>query len=203
MVAGLIAALPRLAHDVESDEPARHRKSYRRDVCADVVVRRKGLYGIDLVRCGSCRIEKMKRGALKFGGFNELVLEDLSVVIPPAGGGSVGDCRAERTSGTPRKVLQGLGIGDEFLSLRKLPMRFSSLRVERLSVSRLEGTNVVAVFSAERGVAKREGLALTDCRVVTPTGTNDVGKALLTVEPVLRLVWPFGDLDLYGDNGNS
>ncbi len=39
---------------------------------------------------------------------------------------------------TPRGIVRRLGISDEFLSSRGMPVRFSGLRISKLSVSRLD-----------------------------------------------------------------
>ena len=174
-------------------------KVFKRALAEDLRLTRHGVYGVDFVRCGACRLEKRKRGALTFGGFNVLVLEDLSVVLPP-------DETEKEPGATPRgdegarSVVRRMGISEDFLSGRGIPFKFSSVRVSKLEVNRLEGSNtVVRVFTASGAESVREGLSLTGCRVFR--GRDDagelVGKARLKLTGgKLRLIWPGGDLDV-------
>ena len=59
------------------------KRNFTVGVAEGLSVRRHGVYGVDFVRCGKCRIDKRKIGGFSIGCFNDLVLDDLSVVIPP------------------------------------------------------------------------------------------------------------------------
>ena len=72
----------------------RQKKEYRKVLAEDLRVTRHGVPGVDLLRCGICRLEKRKKGPLTLGGMNVLVMEDLSVVLPP-------EDSPERLSETP------------------------------------------------------------------------------------------------------
>ena len=52
-------------------------KHYRETLVEGLAVNRHGLYGVDLVRCRSCHIEKRKKGIFTLGGFNVLVIDDI------------------------------------------------------------------------------------------------------------------------------
>lgn len=167
------------------------RKRFSRELAADVSLRRHGVYGIDFVRCRSCRIEKLKHGPFTFGGLNVLVLEDLSVVIPPRE-----EADPEFGPITARSFAARLGIDNDFLRTQGTGLKFSGLRIERLDLSRLEGTNVVKVLSARAGEIKGDGLHLTGCGIMNCKGTNEVDLAILKYKPHLRLEWPDGEMDL-------
>lgn len=168
-------------------------KRLRRTVAEEVVVNRQGVYGVDFVRCRRCLLEKRRQGPLSFGGLNTLVLEDLRVVIPPREGPA--DDNEGNIDASPEDVARRLGVGDSFLGARGLPARFSGLRIEGLSVSRLEGTNVVPVFVAAHGEAKRDGLHMTDCVIMEPS-SNSFRHATLKIHPRLRLEWTGGGMNL-------
>lgn len=190
----------------------RQDKVFRRTLMENLRVTRHGVRGVDFVRCGVCRLEKRKRGALTFGGMNVLVLEDLDVVLPPAGDDRAGasaaavdgaeDGRPARPEEPSRDVIRRMGISDDFLAARGIPFRFSGVRVARLTLNRLQavgGTNAVArVLSARSAEAARDGLALTDCRLTRPGDTEEfIGRARLTrTGGALRLVWPGGAFDI-------
>lgn len=174
-------------------------KKFKKVLAEDVRVSRYGIYGVDLIRCGSCRVEKRRQGPFTLGGFNVLVLEDLSVIVPgktafgePAVSGEKGD-----PATTSRDVAAALGLSDGFLKSRGLMPKFSGLRVERLSVARLDAaTNVVPLFVAVSGEAKSDGLHLKQCAIIRSCHTNIVGNALLQVKPSLGLRWSSGFLGL-------
>ena len=155
-------------------------------------------------------MEKRKKGVLTFGGMNTLVLEGLDVVLPPEESGEPGGDGpdAHRPSGggdgqDARTVVRRLGISDGFLAKRGVPFKFSSVRIAGLSVGRLAGTNrVERIFSARSGVSRRDGLALSGCRLY-PSGANasegerELGAARLALDGrVLRLVWDGGTMDV-------
>ena len=188
----------RQSADTAAQTPARP-KVFKRALAEDLRLTRHGVYGVDFIRCGVCRLEKRKRGALTFGGFNVLVLEDLRVVLPPGGVEKETDATPRR-SDDPRSVVRRMGISEDFLSGRGILFKFSGVRISKLEVNRLEGTNtVVRVFTASGAESAREGLALTGCRLFR--GGDDagelVGKARLKLaDGKLRLIWPGGDLDV-------
>ena len=179
--------------DDAKDSPRRTR-TFQRDVLEGLSIRRSGLYGIDLVRCGRLRIEKRKLGPLTLGGFNELVIDDLYVVIPPreaeSGRATSEDAAPEasvaKTSGvgaTSREILSRMGLSSQFLAMQGLPKRFSGLRVNGLSVARLDGTNAVPCFTAVRAVGAREGLRLEGLAI----GGRTIGEGLLMNRKPLRI----------------
>ena len=185
-------------------------KVFRRTLIEDLRVTRHGVMGVDLIRCGVCRLEKRKKGVLTFGGMNTLVLEDLNVVLPPEEGGESGDGGqdAHRPSGggdgqDARAVVRRLGISDDFLAKRGVPFKFSAVRIAGLSVGRLSGTNrVERIFSARSGVSRRDGLALSGCRLF-PSGAEggederELDAARLVLDGrALRLVWDGGAIDV-------
>ena len=182
-------------HPDGAEDSARRSRTFRRDVLEDLAIRRSGLYGVDLVRCGRLRVEKRKLGPLTLGGFNELVIDDLHVVIPPleseSGRATPEDAASEASvSGTfggagaaSREILSRLGLSSKSLAMQGLPKRFSGLTVNGLSVSRLDGTNAVPCFTAVRAIGVREGLRLEGLAI----GGRTIGEGLLMNRKPLRI----------------
>lgn len=195
LLVGLIAMTPFALDNLDDPRTGKvpiHVKVFQRVLGKDLRVSRRGVYGVDFLRCGSCRLEKMRREPFTFGGLNALVLEDLHVVLPEEAW-SFQNPQSSDTSA--REILKGMGVGDSFLRAQGVNWKFSGLRVERLEVSRLEGTNTIP-FIMSSGGAKRDGLHLSDCAVISQTGTNRVGDAVLMVKPVPCLRWRNGAVPL-------
>ena len=179
-------------------EEDRRTEQFSKTIAEGVSVQRPGFYGVDFVKCGSCRVEKRKLGLFTLGGFNVLSLHDLSVVIPPGGAGawcekSANALRSDAGATTAREILAGMGISDEYMQTRGAALRFSGLKVVNLEVATLLGkTNVCPRFSAAYGVARRDGLHLKDCVVLENGVSNKVGDAVLRVKPEICLYWHTG-----------
>ena len=186
---------PKEREEIGRESPATDRHRHRLDLAEGISFSRHGCFGMELVRCGKCRLEKRKIGALTLAGFNELVLEDLAVVLPSAdiameGKPTDGETRVNDLAGF-------MGLEEDFLRSRGFQMRFSGLRIKKLAVSVLDAaTNAVPLFVAARGDAVRNGLRLDGCGVVSGTATNWVGEALLQIKPRPRLVWRGGESSL-------
>lgn len=165
-------------------------------------VRQHGLYGIDLITCKSCSIEKRKLGCFTIGGFNVLVLKDLSVVLPQKRAdvsicASAEDCISADKEASAKEVFAALGITDSWLKAYNENVRFSGLRIEGLKLSTLDSrTNVVARFEAKNGIAERDGLHLSECLIYDHGRTNRLSQALLAVKPRLHLVWRGGEMEI-------
>lgn len=170
-------------------------KTFSRDIAQDFTLRRHGLYGVDLIRCASCRIRKRKIGMLTLGGFNVLELKNLEIVIPPepaVTNRASTEAPASSNDQPAQEILSSLGLPQEFLRTQGLPMKFSGLVIDWLAVSRLDGTNVVAWFSATRAEAQREGLRLEGL-VVDGQG---VGAGWLKKGDRLKLVYADHEIGL-------
>lgn len=182
----------------------RQKKELRKVLAEDLRVTRHGVRGVDLLRCGKCRLEKRKKGPLTLGGMNVLVLEDLSVVLPPEDSPAAKDGRGSVTTVSERRsdargIARRFGITDGFLASRGLPVRFSGLKISHLSVSRLTKENAVKpLFKASAAEAVRGGLALKGCIVHRSSEEGmQVGKAMLTQSGGrLRLKWGGGEMEL-------
>lgn len=197
LLVGLIALTPFLL-DLKPVQDTSRAKVFKRDLAEGIRIGKKGLYGIDVIRCGKCRLEKRRKGPLTFGGLNILVLENLRVVVPGDSnvrtqGENAAPSDVEESS--PKQTLAAIGLSDSFLKTQGVVPRFSGVRLEGLEVCRLEGTNIVMAFTAARGKAVREGLELQGCRVRTPNGFEFVKDALLRVKPRLQLSWNDGFMD--------
>lgn len=174
-------------------------KIFKRTLIENLRVTRHGVRGIEFIRCGTCRLEKRKHGVLTLGGMNMLILEDLDVVIPPPDPGEEAAPAVSRKDDDSRAVVRRMGISDNFLTTRGISFKFSGVRISRMNVSRLEGSNeVVRVFSAKSAVTKREGLALEGCRIVRQNGEEEPVKQarLKLLGRTLRLEWENGALDI-------
>ena len=181
------------------DQPSpRREKAFRTTLAENLRVMRSGMSGVDFVKCGTCRLEKRKRGPITFGALNMLVLEDLSVVLP-ADGAVDGAADDGGDGDGALGVVRHLGVNDGFLTSRGIPYKFSGVRVVRLAVSRLvHETDVRPVFRAEKAEAVRGGLELSKCEVVTASGEmGSVGRALLTKKGRrLHLAWRGGEMEI-------
>lgn len=173
------------------------RKQFKRRLCEGVKLSQHGLYGVNLVECGKCSIEKLKRGPFTFGGLNVLLLEDLKVVLPPLTNDTdvVEGADSERGGKSAREILGGLGVDESVWTGRGVGNKFSGLRIKGLEVSRLENGKVVGLFRARLGEAKSDGLHLSDCDIMSLSNRR-VPRAVLKLKPMLQLVWPDGKLDL-------
>ncbi len=204
LFASVVFLLPRILDSVGIGVARENRppKRYREALAEGVRIGQRGVYGIDLVTCGKCSVEKIRRGPFTFGAMNRLRLVDLQVVIPPNGNCHGGDTAIADVDAADGKdvradeIADRFGIGLSFLNSRGVKKRFSALEIDGLMVSRLEGDAVVHIFSAVRGVAKSDGLHIERCAIINGGSTNVVSKALLRVKPRLRLEWQDGSLDI-------
>jgi len=193
------------AHGLGGARPMqRQKKEFRKVLAEDLRVTRHGVPGVDFLRCGTCRLEKRKKGPLTLGGLNVLVLEDLSVVLPPEDPVSAGGAKGAAVPDSSRRsdarsIVRRFGVTDGFLANRGLPVRFSGLKISNLSVSSLvAGNSTQPLFKASSGEGVRGGLALKGCVVYRSSGEGmPVGKALLTQSGgKLRLKWRDGEMEL-------
>ena len=174
-------------------------KKYVRTLVEGLRVSKNGVYGIDFVKCGSCRLEKMRKGPLTFGGFNVLAIEDLQVVLPSEAEVAQ-NVQNEKGLGRPESysIAKRLGISDGFLSSHEIPFKFSGLRINLLAVNRLsdDGKGVEKVFAAEKAEAVRGGLSLSGCTIFrSRTKGEFVGKAMLSKSGSgLCLAWRGGEM---------
>lgn len=139
-------------------------KVYSQELARDLVVNKHGLYGVDLLKCGSCRIEKMRRGLFTLGGLNVLVIEDLELVLQEFQG-SIEDCGRQ----SAEDVLKSLGISDALMEKGKSHRSFSDVRISSLRINLLrdDGTVVPFLHAKSAKAAKRGGLKLDGCRFMS------------------------------------
>lgn len=175
----------------------RRAKVYSRTLAEGMHVSRHGYYGIDFLRCGSCRLEKRKRGPLTFGGLNVLEIDDLHVVLPTKGEVSNEADAPDDRSG-PRAMARRLGVSDGFLASRGIPLKFSGLHIRTLSVNRLsdDGKSTDRVFVAQSAEAVIGGLSLSGCTVFNASGDGEyVGDAMLSKSGGdLCIAWDGGEM---------
>jgi len=88
---------------------------------------------------------------------------------------------------SPKAMLSKLGISAGNLKMGGDMPRFSALAIRGLKVSRLEGTNAVPWFIAERAEARTKGLKLSNGWSVEGDEAKRWDEALLVFEPQLRL----------------
>ena len=177
-------------------ERKRPAKKFAKNLAEGVRVSRDGYEGVDFVKCGSCRLEKRKSGALTFGAFNVLVLEDLEVVAPPAGEDD--GAASSPQDGDGVDVVRRMGISDAFLTSRRMPLRFSAVRISDFSLSRLAGSNRVERVVFAREAESGDGaLSLSGCTLYAGGGEEKIrGAKIEKSGRGLRLVWKGGRLDL-------
>jgi len=85
-------------------------------------------------------------------------------------------------------MLSKLGINAGNLKMGGQMPRFSALAIRNLKVARLEGTNVVPWFVAERAEARREGLKLRNGYLFWNGEPRAWSEAMLVFEPKLALI---------------
>lgn len=181
---GLAVAVCLHMKEVARTAPAPVRqKRYSVPVAEGVRYRDYEQLGVDRFTFKRCRVEKRRRGAITFGAFNVLAVDELVVNFP---------AKRETRAGEAGKTAEG--FAEAFLrSQGFVAGRFSGLRINGLTVNR-HGTNgVERVFSAahaESGLGKGEGLLLRDCVVSVPEGcTARVDQARLVLKPEPALVY--------------
>ena len=172
-------------------------KLFMKGLAEGISVQREGLYGIDFVKCASCHLEKIKSGPLTFGGLNELVLEDLRVVIPgeeARGKVATADPSGEQTPGALSEEFHIEAFKFLIAQGEKRGIRFSSVRIEGLEVSLLDGAETIPMFVASRARPGKDILKLEGCRLFGPDGgANPIHNAYLTFKPALVLNWEEGE----------
>jgi hypothetical protein len=92
-----------------------------------------------------------------------------------------------------------MGVSDSFLSARGMPISFSGLKINGLSVGRLAAENKPEpAFAAKSAKAVRGGLELSGCVVYdAPDESRHVSNATLAyIDRKLRLTWDGGEMDL-------
>lgn len=196
---GILGLLLFLALKVEEtdagDGRQRRPKRLARDVGEKITLRQHGLYGVDLISCERVRIENKKVGFLSLGGFKELVVDDLRVTLvhetakdgqDPGGGQGTEESIASSTElFQPREFAKRLGFP-----------RVSGLRINRLTLSVLEGTNVVPRVIAQKGYSQEGGLGMSECDIIQFDVVDYVGQAVLKFGKRPKVVWSGGEVDL-------
>lgn len=181
--------------DCEADTKALPEKRFRRELACDVAVRRHGVFGVDFVACDRAYIEKMKCGMFSIGAFNVLVLDGLSVVLPP--GEPPDACVEANEVQDAARLLEELGVTKDILRGNGLRARFSGLRINGFRLATIDAeSNVIPRLAAVRGELSRAGLMLRDCDIIQKGMTNRVGEAVLKTRPRLNVRWYGGQLDL-------
>lgn len=175
-------------------------KWYSISLAEGVRVGRHGMYGVDFVKCDSCRIEKLRRGPLSFGGFNVLVLENLEIVMPERDVASVARETSTTKSDSVHELARDLGLTDGLLTSRGIPLKFSGIKISGFRASRLagDGKSVRPAFAAVGAESAVGGLELYDCIIHLRDGKSEsVGKAMLVKEDgAFCLKWNGGEMTL-------
>lgn len=170
-------------------EPMRQ-KSFSRVVAEGVRYRDYQALGVDRFSFKNCRVEKRRKGAITFGAFNVLVVDNL-VLNLPAGGSIFG---SSEVTGAPSVVRRkDEGLADMLLSAQGLGVeRVSGLLINGLTVNRCSTNGVSFIFSAvqaESGWGKSV-LQLRECMVYTPEENKVLVKeARLIFKPQPKLVY--------------
>ena len=155
-------------------------------------------FGVDLLAFESCRIEKMRRGAVTFGAFNVLVLDNVVITLPP------GDKDAEPSEPGEAERKMDMSNMDDFITLFQsiqgmAGKKFSGMRVNGLSVNRLEDGKTQPLFSAglaESGIGKGGHIQLEGCVVHSPSGAEEaISSARIELKPAPALVYKKGGIE--------
>jgi hypothetical protein len=171
------------------------------EIAEDVAVSRHGIYGVDFVRCGRVKMEKMKKGPFALGAFNKLVLDDLRVVLPckpkKVDEGISKDDEAIKSSA--KNMLKNIGVDTDFLMANGVNRKFSGLQINGLKICRLDSmTNILEVLQAKKAELKLSvGLELIDVEIIEQGVTRSVSKAYLkNKNGTLKITWSEGEIDL-------
>ena len=156
--------------------------------------------GVDSIRLNACRIEKMRMGAFRLGGFNVLCLDGLVLNLPlDAEDSGVKSEEGRVKSGGGRGAVEAFAgiLPRSFLQRAGVPVRsFSGIQIRGIAVNRVENQREVPVFAADAAKNRGRTLELKNCRVFEPGRTNLVGTARLVMKPAPALVWEGGERKL-------
>ena len=161
----------------------RPEKNYSQLIAEGVRYRDCEMLGVDRFAFKRCRIEKRRSGGVTFGGFNVLVVDDLTVTFDA----TFKSCKEEEM-GSQNALAHAL-IRSQGLSAR----RVSGMRIDGLTVNRCVSNKVERlVFAklAESGNGVSKGLRLHTCTV----GNSDeagaqVPEAHLVLRPEPTLIF--------------
>ena len=153
--------------------------------------------GVDSIRLNACRIEKMRMGAFRLGGFNVLCLDGLVLNLPlDAEDSGMKSEEGRVKSGGGRGAVEAFAgiLPRSFLQRAGVPVRsFSGIQIRGIAVNRVENQREVPVFAADAAKNRGRTLELKNCRVFADDGsTNLVGVARLVLQPAPALVWAGG-----------
>lgn len=197
LAVGVLSIVAARRLDVKPLAQPRGQKTYSRTLVEDLSVSRHGLYGVDLVKCKSCRLQKRKQGIFTLGAMNVLVIDDLSVVLPRDSDSE--SAVSDEKDADVKAFARRIGVSDRFLAVRGVAPRFSGLKINGLSVSRLTDEDKPEVaFTAKSAEAVRGGLKLAGCAVHaagrTPVPVS--GAMLASCGRKLCLTWNGGQMNL-------
>lgn len=140
---------------------------------------------VDSIAFRSCRIEKMRMGALTLGGFNVLIIDDLILNLPL----DRSDLDESPDTNEVRRLSSQVGLTDAVRKSVGLGGRkFSGIRINGLAVNRIVDRNVQPVFTAAFAENRGKSLALKGCVVFDGAISNKVGDATLCLRPA-KIDW--------------
>ena len=169
-----------IKHEQEAPSGDVRPKVYSQELARNLVVNKHGLYGVDLLKCGSCRIEKMGRGLFTLGGLNVLAIDDLEIVLQEFHG-SIEDCGRQ----SAEDMIRSIGISDALMEKGKRNRSFSDVVISglRISLLRDDGSVVPFLQAKTARAARRGGLKLDGCRFLT----GGQRPRRLSADPVLSV----------------
>ena len=167
-------------------------KAFSTDIAENFRLQGFASAGVDFVSFGSCRIEKLRRGAIAFGAFNVLVVDDVVINLMPADAAPDGQKTERSTDLLADTFTRGkFGLADK---------KFSSVRINRLTVNRWTPENgVEKIFSATSAngglAAGGNNLRLEGCVVFenAPESGTPARDAVLIFKPEPLLVYQAGN----------
>lgn len=168
-------------------ESGQRQKAFTVDVAEGLRIHDYRYNGVELISFGSCRIEKLKRGAIAFGAFNVLVIDDFALTLVPGREPAV-----DITDEASRNEFL-----ETFNQTRNLTTKkFSSIQINGLAVNRWIDGKVLPLFtaaSAKAGIGSGEVLQLEQCRVFeNSTNGTRVANAFVRLKPEAELVFMSG-----------
>lgn len=179
-------------------------KRYTRLVAEGVRYRDYTNIGVDQFSFKSCRLEKRRKGAITFGAFNVLVMEELVLNIPVSASHPRGQEMNVDSTVATENTMKWLkdNYNERILPIKGLSNeRFSGVRISGLTVNRCVSNRLDFVFYAEKAESQigSKALHLRGCVIGNASGQGyeRVDKAKLVLEPSPRVIYQKGDKNEY------
>jgi len=173
------------------------KKKYKHQLISNLTWQVYSLPERSIIKARSFRIEKRRFGGFSFGGFNQLIVDDLSISIPSADS----DDKKKNTSSFQDDSLRtkrNIRSSAERI-LKELPS-FSALKINHITVevSFLDGSTK-NILSAVSGRLRGGGmLELINCDFISIDGVSYDNENVLLDLDTFRIVCKSKNYDLFG-----